>query len=417
MRAVIAPHITDLTRYTGNGLEHQRSDEATISIIGQLEDLRQIDQIAYAGYQIALDHVRQRARHRHHHDPAIPFELKDDHVLQIFLYGLKPNPRVLDIDLRMRDGRHRSLKGELQAPQSDTFTSRMSSVDDWTLIVETKTPLDLISQSKTGSREKETRLLLPPGRHEVEVRPQFSERYALCLSPANDPFGSIEIKHSFIGEVGASSGRFLWSKNKLWLPPTRTLPSYVSLLVDCVTMPMNEAIADELRTADEVEVMTGLEHVDHVRTVLSSFPKLRSRITVASAGFGENKTDIALIRPEEEIPSQWMGKVSCLLFNDQSEEGFRSRLAGMLARLKQDQGLAEKAVESLWTTSEANCQLEGRSASYGVAWTTSSQSEQKGRVSLLRTLATETETVKADVHRYAAQPFNADVFKSLAKGH
>ncbi|TLX17252.1 hypothetical protein [Rhizobium sp. MHM7A] len=414
MRAVIAPHLTDLTRYTGNGPDRHRSEEATVSIIGRLEDLRQIEEIDYADYHVCLDHAQQRARHRHHHDPAIPFKLGNEDVLQVFLYGLKPDPEVLEVGLRMKDGRHFALKGEIHPQQEVKFLSRMSGVDDWTMVVETATPLDLIIQSKVGTQEKETQRLLPPGRHELEVHPWFCERYALCLSPADDPFGSLEVKHSFIGEVGASSGRFLWSKNKLWLPPTRTLPSYISLIVDCITMTMNDAIAEVLRTADEVDVISSLANVAQVQSALSGFPSLRSRITIAEEGFDE-RVDIALVEPADDIPSDWTGKTSCLLFNDQANPMFRSRLKDTLFRLEHDRKLSEKALESLWTTAEENHQPEGRTAAYGIAWSTSSQTEQKGKVSLLRTMAMETDEVKADIRRYAAQPFNADVYKRFSE--
>jgi hypothetical protein len=412
MRAVIAPHLTDLTRYTGNGPEHQRSDEATLSIIGQAIDLLQIVEITYAGYRITLDHEQRRAAHQHHHDPAIPFSLDNDSVLQVFLYGLKPDPGVMTVTLGMKNGQHLSLAGQLHLQRTDTFTTRMSGVDDWTLIVDTRIPLDLITQSKIGTRENEARRLLSPGRHEVEVRAEFAERYALCLSPADDPYGSIEVKHSFIGEVGASSGRFLWSRNKLWLPPTRTLPAYVSLIVDCVTTPLNQTAIDEMKTADEVEVITCPEHAEHVRNFLSSYPCLRSKLTIASPGFNDDTADIAIIDPKDEVPKRWSGKVSCLLFDDQRDEEFRSRLESTLSRVRRDPRLAGKALESLWTTAESNGQPDGRSAAYGISWTTSSQSEQKGRVSLLRMMVTQSDEVKAAVHRYAAQPFNADAFKA-----
>jgi hypothetical protein len=410
MRAVIAQHITDLTRYTGNGLEHQFSDEATVSIIGRLEELLQIKEIGYAGYRVALDHERQQAQHEHHHDPAIPFELGESHVLQVFLYGLKPDPSDLQVNLWMNGGLGQALEGELAPRHEASFASRMSGVSDWTLIIETKTPLDLIVQSKKGAREDEERLKLEPGRHEVEVRPRFAERYAICLSPANDPYGAIEVKHSFLGEVGAVSGRFLWSKNKLWLPPTRTLPSFISLIVDCVTVPMSKAITEIWKTVDEVEVMTSLANVSQVQSALNELPNLRSKITVADKGFHEN-IGIALIGPNDDIPAGWTGKTSCLLFDDQAELGFKSRLEATLSRLEYDRELSGSALEGLWTAAEENCQPEGRSAAYGIAWSTSSHSEQKGRVSLLRTMATETEMVKADIRRYAAQPFNAHVFK------
>lgn len=411
MRAVIAHHITDLTRYTGNGLEHQRSDEATVSIIGTSEELRRIEKVGYSGYQVYLDHDKQQARHENHLDPAIPFELGTSHVLQIFFYGLKPNPADLIVDIEMADGRSQTLQGDLHPLQQDIFTSRMSGTDDWSLIIEAKSEVDLITQSKIGVREEETRRLLEPGRHQIEVKPTFAERYALCLSPANDPFGSIEVKHSFLGEVGAASGRFLWSKKKLWLPPTRTLPSYVSLIVDCVSDPVGPETVVEWRDADEVEVIASLENATEVQAALCQFPGLRSRITVADKGFHEN-IDIALIEPGEYVPSNWTGKVSCLLFDDQASASFRSRLEATTSWLKHEQNLSEMALEGLWMAAEGNYLTEGRSAAYGVAWTTSSQSEQKGRVSLLRTMATETEGVKADIRRFAAHPFSADVFKS-----
>jgi hypothetical protein len=409
MRAVIAHHITDLTRYTGNGPEHQRSDEATVSIIGDLEELRQIREIVYAGYRVALDYVRQRAQHEHHHDPAIPFELGESHVLQIFLYGLKPDPSDAKVTVWRNDG-YVQLEGVLHPLHEARFASRMSGISDWTLIVEAETALDLIIQSKDGVCENEQRVMLAPGRHEVDVQPRFAERYALCLSPTNDPFGSIEVKHSFLGEVGASSGRFLWSKNKLWLPPTRTLPSFISLIVDCVTVPVSRAITEVWKTADEVEVMSSLANVSQVQSALNEFPNLRSRVTVADKGFHEN-IGVALIGPNDDIPAGWTGKTSCLLFDDQADLGFKSRLEGTLSRLEYDRKLSGSALEGLWTAAEENCQPEGRGAAYGIAWSTSSQSEQKGRVSLLRTMATETEMVKADIRRYAAQPFNALVFK------
>lgn len=412
MRAVIAPHVTDLTRYTGNGLEYQVSDEATISIVGQLEDLRQIEEIIYADYHIGLDHTHQRARHRHHHDPAIPFKLDDEHILQVFLYGLKPDPGMLEIGLCMQDGRRHTLKGEVKQKLANMFQSRLSEENDWTLIVESETPLDLIVQRKIGTQESEVHRLLSPGRHELEVKPQFCERYALCLSPANDPFGSIEVKHSFIGEVGAASGRFLWSRNRLWLPPIRTLTSYVSLLVDCLETPLNDAINDELKNADEVEVITNVEQADKVHNLLKRYPNLRSKLTIASRDFNAAGCDIALIEPDSDIPSNWMGRTSCLLLKDQAGEGFRSLLELTLTRLTQDEKLAERAVEGLWTTAAANYQQEGRNTSYGIAWTVSSQSEQKGKVSLLRTMATASEDVKDKIHKHAAQPFNASVFKT-----
>jgi hypothetical protein len=411
IRAVIAPHITDLTRYTGNGLDHQRSDEATISIIGQLDELHQIDEIAYAGYQIFIDHEQQRATHCEHQDPAITFKIADDHVLQVFLYGLRPDPKVLDVNVRMKNSDHLSLNAELHSQQTASFTTRMSGVDDWVLIVDTQERVDLITQSKTGTRENEEQRILPPGRHEIEIRPEFCERYALCLSPADDPYGSIEVKHSFIGEVGASSGRFLRSRNKLWLPPTRTLPSYVSLLIDCVTSPMADDIGDEMKMVDEVEVISSPDHAVHVENALKRFPGIRSKITIASTKWQQNNADIALIEPEDDVPAEWAGKVSCLLFNDQADDGFRFRLRNTLRRLERDPRLAGKALESIWVTSEGNHQAEDRDASYGVAWTTSSQIVQRGKVSLLRTMATANDRIKADVHRYAAQPFNANIFK------
>lgn len=411
MRAVIAHHITDLTRYTGNGPEHQRSDEATVSIIGTLEELRQIEEVGYSGYHVYIDHDKQQARHETHHDPAIPFELGNSHVLQIFLYGLKPEHADLIVDIAMTDGQMQTLQAELHPLQQDMFTSRMSGTDDWSLIIETKSELDLIVQSKNGVKEEETRRLLEPGRHQIEVKPTFAERYALCLSPANDPYGSIEVKHSFLGEVGAASGRFLWSKKKLWLPPTRTFPSYVSLVVDCVTEPVGPETIAEWRDADEVEVITSVENAQGVQAALCQFPGLRSKITVADRGFHE-RNDIALVEPGDHIPANWTRKVSCLLFDDQTNAGFRSRLEATTSWLKHERNLSEIALEGIWTAAEGNHLSEGRSAAYGVAWTTSSQSEQKGRVSWLRTMATETERVKTDMRRFAAHPFNADVFKS-----
>ena len=409
MRAVIAPHITDLTRYTGNGAVHQRSDEATVSLIGELEELLQVKEIGYAGYRVLLDHQKQQAQHEHHLDPTIPFKLERDYVLQVFLYGLKPQTDDFVVEVKTVDGGYRKMDGDLYAFQEGSFISRMSGVNDWSLIVDTKTPLDLIRQSKNGVKEEETRILLEPGHHQIEVKPDFAERYAICLSPTDDPYGSIEVKHSFLGEVGASSGRFLWSRNKLWLPPTRTLPAYRSLIVDCVTEPISPRIIPEMQDVDELEVIATKANLEQVRSAMREFPQVRSRITIADKGFGEN-VDIALVDPTVDVPVNWSGRVSFLLFNDQATPEFRSRLEDTLFRLRQGPGLPEIAVESLWTCAEGNHQEEGRNAAYGIAWSTSSSLEQKGRVSFIRAMATEAEDVKARIRRFAAQPFNAKAF-------
>jgi hypothetical protein len=176
--------------------------------------------------------------------------------------------------------------------------------------------------------------------------------------------------------------------------------------------PVSDGIDNALKNANEVEVITSVEQAEKVRNILKRHPNLRSKLTIASRDFNAAGCDIAIIEPDADIPPDWMGRTSYLLFKDQAEEGFRSRLEQTLTRLTQDGKQTERAIESLWTTAAANYQPEERNASYGIAWTVSSQSEQKGKVSLLRTMATVNEDAKDKIHRYAAQPFNASVFKN-----
>jgi hypothetical protein len=402
--AILADHVTDLTRHTLDGERRHISDEATLSLMGAEDVISRIQSITYCDYSVQIDHQRQRSVHAAHSDPAIPFALEGNVVLQIFLYGLKIEQVDEQVHIVMDDGSTFTVTAEMKSKAVTDLTARIRKGEIWTLEFQASSATDVIFQYLDDGVEQEMRKTFSAGSYEVAINTRHKDRFAVCLSPANDPFGCIEIKHSFLGEVGASSGRYLFSRGRVWAPPTRTLPAYQSVVVDGLTSAISTTVFDAIRDAQEIDLYI---RTDAARTIMSELSRIKAqhKLTTVGGDFSE-ECDLILISPEQAIPSDWKGQVSTLLFQDQASEGFSELLGRTSIRFEKDAEFRKKALERFWLQASANYHDEPRKAAYGVSWSISTGPEARGRVDLAKLMTFGDEDTRDWTRRVGAQPLS-----------
>lgn len=404
---VLAEHTANLTRHCEAKQVLQSSDEATLTLIGSLDELKNVRMLSIGDYEVSIDHGTQTVRHLYHSDPAIPFQWKDASCLQIFLHNMKIASLPEVVTIMTNDGRTSKGKATRKASTAKSIHHSVLGVKkDWKLFVDEKADVDLIIQRQIAGREEEEKIILPPGPHFIDLRGKHAERFGICLSWSDDPFGGVEFKHNLFGEVGLVSGRFLWSEKRVWLPPTPQIPSYRSLIVDLTKdhLDLDRDFEQELKRASDIEIITSPKNREAAYKIAKAHGS-DVKITVAGRANEESPCEIFVFNPDEPVREDFKGPISFLLFRDQSELNFQSDLAATLKRLSSDPAIRANSLERRWLDAMGaplSCDNERR---FGIAWSTSSTEEQRGKIDLFKAkLIGDLSDVK-DIMKIAATPF------------
>ncbi len=379
MKCLLANHVANLVRHCDLGDLQSESKEGTLTLIGSLNELIEIKSVEIGDYTVEMDHIKKRARHRHHSDPAIPFPLGKEHCLQIFLFGEIAETIANTVCLTKLDGNKQIHLAQIQQNKPREITHEVTKIDErWILKTASEFDVDLVIQTQTGGEEHEERHVLPSGHHEVALCSKFSERLGVCLSHADDPFGGIEYKHNLFGEVGATSGRKLWSKDRIWHPPTLFVPAYNSMIVDLVSdePTKTDELEAAIKHACEVELIASKTHLAIARNIARQHG---SKIKITKVGdLSEDNIDIAVLEADQQLPSNWTKPISFLLFRDQNDHDFVKASKIAIERLEREKPVRAMAIEKMWLEATQNAHAQEQTHGYGISWSISSANIQRG---------------------------------------
>ncbi len=409
-RATFARHRSVLNRHIETCTTKDFFDEATLTLEGDPVLLSKVIEVQYGPKRIAIDQQACRAIHGSHSDPAIIVHREQGSFLQLFLYTVGEGYNEPAI-IRFADGAKEIVP--VAAMECDLSDLRSSVVDEngLKLKVTSARPFEVIWQTSNLGIEREIHM----GSFAADESGQdflfdipafFGNRLGVCVSSSDDIYSGHEHKHTFFGEVGLASGRYLLKGSRLLPPRTNHAETRVrSLLVDFLTCDdFDEAL---LNRFDEVTIITDYERAATIAERVLHHRALQT-LTAARPGLGCKDADILLLHPDEPIgvPDKM---ASFLLFADQNSEGFAERLQRTLARLEKDP--AVKAVERSWTGATKFYEPQWASADYGIAFSHSTADANRGRATMERLKLTRRSDIGEATFQMAATPFARSLFR------